>query len=109
MNTTFEAKSDKHSYRSNIAPRASTSTDQQQGKAMALRSCTCTISYPYSALKLSANNRELKAAMTATPTKTPLENVSLHYLSCFRIIQTRSTCTIWVNYPGTKLVGTAFK
>ena len=37
------------------------------------------------------------------------ENVPLSYLCYFAIISTRSTSTETANYPGTKLVGVAFK
>ena len=49
------------------------------------------------------------ATTTKTRTKTSLESISSRYLRYFAIIQIRSTCTMWVNYPGTKLVEMAFK
>ena len=41
--------------------------------------------------------------------ETSLENITLFYLCYFWIILTRSTSTQTTNYPGTKLVGVAFK
>ena len=46
---------------------------------------------------------------TATATKTSPENISLFHLCYFAIISTRSTFTIIADYPGTKLVGVAYK
>ena len=48
-------------------------------------------------------------ATTATPTKTSFKNIISFYLCYFAIISTRSTCTKTANYPGTKLLGMAFK
>ena len=42
-------------------------------------------------------------------TKTSPENISLFHLCNFAIISTRSTFTKMANYPGTKLVGVAYK
>ena len=41
---------------------------------------------------------------TATPTKTPLENINLHFQNCFAFILTSSTCIMWPNYPGAEFV-----
>ena len=38
-----------------------------------------------------------------------LENISSRYLYLFAIFPTRSTCTIWPNYPVTEQMRTAFK
>ena len=57
----------------------------------------------------SGNSRELKATTTATATETSPENISLFHLCYFAIISTRSTFTQLANYPGTKLVGVAYK
>ena len=46
---------------------------------------------------------------TAMKTKTSPKNVTLFHLCYFAIISTRSTSTEMANYPGTKLVGVAFK
>ena len=46
---------------------------------------------------------------TATATKTSPENITLFILCYFAIISTRSTFTKMANYPGTKLVGVAYK
>ena len=46
---------------------------------------------------------------TVTPTKTSLENITLFHFCYFTVILTRSTSTQTTNYPGTKLVGVAFK
>ena len=51
----------------------------------------------------------LKAATTATATKTSPENITLFHYCLFSIISTRSTSTEMVNYPGTTFVGVAFK
>ena len=42
-------------------------------------------------------------------TKTSLENITSRYFNYSAIIPIRSTCTIWAKYPGTELIGTAFK
>ena len=47
--------------------------------------------------------------MTATATKMLPENKSLFHLCYFVIISTCSTFTKMANYPGTKLVGVAYK
>ena len=47
--------------------------------------------------------------MMATATKTLPENIPLFHLCYFAIISTRSTFTKMANYPGTKLVGVAYK
>ena len=47
--------------------------------------------------------------MTATATKTSPENIPFFNLCYFAIISTRSTFTKMANYPGTKLVGVAYK
>ena len=47
--------------------------------------------------------------MTATATKTSPENISLFHLCYFMIISSCSTFTKMANYPGTKLVGVAYK
>ena len=47
--------------------------------------------------------------MTTTATKTSPENISLFHLCYFAITSTRSTFTKMANYPGTKLVGVAYK
>ena len=52
---------------------------------------------------------ELKGTTTAATTKTSPENISLFHLCYFAIISTRSTFTKMANYPGTKLVGVAYK
>ena len=49
------------------------------------------------------------ATTTATATKTSLKNVTSRNFYCFAIIPIRSTHTMWAKYPGTKLVGMAFK
>ena len=41
--------------------------------------------------------------------KTSPENISLFHLWYFAIISTRSTFTKMANYPGTKLIGVAYK
>ena len=46
---------------------------------------------------------------TATARKTSPENISLFHLYYFAIISTRLTFTKMANYPGTKLVGVAYK
>ena len=46
---------------------------------------------------------------TATETKTSPENITLFHLCFFAIILTRSTSRETANYPGTKLVGAAYK
>ena len=45
----------------------------------------------------------------ATAMKTSPENITLFHLCYFAIISTHSTSTEMANYPGTKLVGVAFK
>ena len=47
--------------------------------------------------------------MTKTTTKTSPGNITLFHLYYFAIILTRLTSTEMANYPGTKLVGVAFK
>ena len=42
-------------------------------------------------------------------TKTSLEKVTSRFFCYFAIIPIRSTCTTWAKYPGTKLIGVAFK
>ena len=51
----------------------------------------------------------LTVTTTVTATKTSPENISLFHLCYFAIISTRSTFTKMANYPGTKLVGVAYK
>ena len=46
---------------------------------------------------------------TATATKTSPGTITLFHLCYFAIISTHSTSTEMANYPGTKLVGVAFK
>ena len=46
--------------------------------------------------------------MTATPTKTSLENITLFHLCYFTIVSTRSS-QFYRNYSGTKLVGVTVK
>ena len=46
---------------------------------------------------------------TATATKTSPENITLFHLCYFAIFWTRSTSSETANYPGTNLIGVAFK
>ena len=50
-----------------------------------------------------------QAATTVTATKTSPENITLFHLCFFAIISTSSYYGETANYPGTKLVGVAFK
>ena len=47
--------------------------------------------------------------LPTTATKTSPENISLFHLCYFAIISTRSPFAKMANYPGTKLVGVAYK
>ena len=53
--------------------------------------------------------RELKQRRTATATKMSPENISLFHLCYFAIISTGSIFTKMANYPGSKLLGMAYK
>ena len=52
---------------------------------------------------------ERTTTATATATKTSPENITLFHLCYFAIISTRSTFPKMANYPGTKLLGVAYK
>ena len=82
-------------------------------------SSNCHIKHPQRVLVKLINDKRsnvyvfanslLKAATTATATKTSPENISLFHLCCFATISTRSTYRETANYPATKLVGVALK